>query len=78
MLARKLRIAPNIPGISRETRHYPLLVARLSHDQRNIDSARFVVVSNPVIALLDHPYRGRLGLSPEAFEIVYHDVMLPK
>lgn len=31
-----------------------------------------------VIALLDHPYRGKLGLSPEAFEIVYDDVMRPK
>ena len=28
-----------------------------------------------VIALMDHPYRGELGLSPEAFEIIYHQVM---
>jgi hypothetical protein len=28
-----------------------------------------------VIALMDHPYRGELGLSPEAFELIYHQVM---
>ena len=28
-----------------------------------------------VIALMDHPYRGELGLSPDAFRIIYHQVM---
>jgi hypothetical protein len=28
-----------------------------------------------VIALMDHPYRGELGLSPDAFQIIYHQVM---
>jgi hypothetical protein len=28
-----------------------------------------------VTALMDHPYRGELGLSPEAFELIYHQVM---
>lgn len=28
-----------------------------------------------VIALMDHPYRGELGLSPEAFQLIYHQVM---
>ena len=28
-----------------------------------------------VIALMDRPYRGELGLSPEAFQIIYHQVM---
>ena len=28
-----------------------------------------------VIALLDHPYRGDLGLSPDAFELIYQQVM---
>jgi hypothetical protein len=28
-----------------------------------------------VIALMDHPYRGELGLSPDAFELIYHQVM---
>jgi len=28
-----------------------------------------------VIALMDHPYRGELGLSPDAFQLIYHQVM---
>jgi hypothetical protein len=28
-----------------------------------------------MIALMDHPYRGALGLSPDAFELIYHQVM---
>ena len=28
-----------------------------------------------VIALMDHPYRGELGLSPEAFQLIYQQVM---
>ena len=28
-----------------------------------------------VIALMDHPYRGELGLSPDAFQFIYHQVM---
>ena len=28
-----------------------------------------------VIALMDHPYRGEIGLSPEAFQLIYHQVM---
>jgi hypothetical protein len=24
---------------------------------------------------MDHPYRGELGLSPEAFQLIYHQVM---
>ena len=28
-----------------------------------------------VIALMDHPYRGELGLSPDAFQIIYHQAM---
>jgi hypothetical protein len=28
-----------------------------------------------VTALMDHPYRGELGLSPEAFQLIYHQVM---
>ena len=28
-----------------------------------------------VIALMDHPYRGELGLSPDAFQMIYHGVM---
>ncbi len=28
-----------------------------------------------VIALMDHPYRGELGLSPDAFQIIYDQVM---
>jgi hypothetical protein len=28
-----------------------------------------------VIALMDHPYRGELGLSPQAFQLIYHQVM---
>ena len=28
-----------------------------------------------VIALMDHPYRGELGLPPEAFQLIYHQVM---
>jgi hypothetical protein len=28
-----------------------------------------------VIALMDYPYRGELGLSPQAFQLVYHQVM---
>jgi hypothetical protein len=28
-----------------------------------------------VIALMDHPYRGELGLSPYAFQIIHHQVM---
>ena len=28
-----------------------------------------------VTALMDHPYRGELGLSPDAFQLIYHQVM---
>jgi len=28
-----------------------------------------------VIALMDHPYRGELGLSPDAFQLIYQGVM---
>jgi hypothetical protein len=28
-----------------------------------------------MIDLMDRPYRGELGLSPEAFQIIYHQVM---
>jgi hypothetical protein len=28
-----------------------------------------------VIALMDHPYRGEIGLSPDAFQLIYHQVM---
>jgi hypothetical protein len=28
-----------------------------------------------VIALMDHPYRGELGLSPQAFQLIYDQVM---
>ena len=28
-----------------------------------------------VIALMDHPYRGELGLSPDAFQLIYHQAM---
>jgi hypothetical protein len=28
-----------------------------------------------VIALMDHPYRGELGLSPDAFQLIYGQVM---
>jgi hypothetical protein len=28
-----------------------------------------------VIALMDRPYRGELGISPDAFELIYHGVM---
>jgi len=28
-----------------------------------------------VIALMDHPYRGELGISPEAFQLIYHGVI---
>jgi hypothetical protein len=27
------------------------------------------------IALMDHPYRGELGLSPDSFQLIYHQVM---
>ena len=27
------------------------------------------------LALMDHPYRGELGPSPEAFQLIYHQVM---
>src|SRR5262245_19600483 len=53
MLTGKLRVAPNIPGRSREPRNYPFFVSRLCNDQRNINSARFVVIRDPVIALLN-------------------------
>ena len=35
--------------------------------------ARKAVIA--VIALMDRPYRGELGLSPEAFQLIYHGVM---
>jgi hypothetical protein len=28
-----------------------------------------------VIALLDNPYRGEVGISPEAFELIYDQLM---
>jgi hypothetical protein len=28
-----------------------------------------------VIALLDNPYRGEVGISPEAFELIYNQLM---
>jgi hypothetical protein len=28
-----------------------------------------------VTALMDHPYRGELGISPDAFQLIYHQVM---
>jgi hypothetical protein len=27
------------------------------------------------MALMDHPYRGELGLSPDAFQLIYGQVM---
>jgi hypothetical protein len=27
------------------------------------------------LPLMDHPYRGELGLSPDAFQLIYHQVM---
>jgi hypothetical protein len=29
-----------------------------------------------LIAILDHPFRGHMGVSPEAFELVYNQIML--
>jgi len=29
-----------------------------------------------LIAILDHPFRGHIGVSPEAFELVYNQIML--
>jgi hypothetical protein len=29
-----------------------------------------------LIAILDHQFRGHIGMSPEAFELIYNQVML--
>lgn len=35
----------------------------------------FLATMISLIALMDHPFRGEVGVSPEAFELIYNQLM---